>query len=69
MRYATLVRDELIPLDPKTKLSMSKTPRNFSKTRALDQAIKEAAQTIRRTIAACTIMIPGPTSRGATASK
>jgi ABC-type Zn uptake system ZnuABC Zn-binding protein ZnuA len=47
MRYATLVRDELIPLDPKNKSVYEQNAAEFlKKLEALDQAIKEAAQTI-----------------------
>ena len=45
MRYATLVRDELIRLDPKNKAVYEKNAAHFlKKLEALDQAIKEAAQ-------------------------
>jgi ABC-type Zn uptake system ZnuABC Zn-binding protein ZnuA len=47
MRYATLVRDELIRLDPKNKAVYEQNAVQFlKKLEALDQAIKEAAQTI-----------------------
>ena len=47
MRYATLVRDELIHLDPKNKTVYEQNAAQFlKKLKALDQAIKEAAQTI-----------------------
>ena len=47
MRYATLVRDELIRLDPKNKPVYEQNAAQFlKKLEALDQAIKEAAQTI-----------------------
>jgi ABC-type Zn uptake system ZnuABC Zn-binding protein ZnuA len=47
MRYATLVRDELIHLDPKNKAVYEQNAAQFlKKLEALDQAIKEAAQTI-----------------------
>jgi manganese/iron transport system substrate-binding protein len=47
MRYATLVRDELIKLDPKNKAVYEQNSAQFlKKLEALDQAIKEAAQTI-----------------------
>jgi len=47
MRYATLVRDELIRLDPKNKAVFEQNAAQFlEKLEALDQAIKEAAQTI-----------------------
>jgi ABC-type Zn uptake system ZnuABC Zn-binding protein ZnuA len=47
MRYATLVRDELIRLDPKNKAVYEQNAAQFlKKLEALDQAIKEAAQTI-----------------------
>ena len=47
MRYATLVRDELIRLDPKNKAVFEQNAAQFlKKLEALDQAIKEAAQTI-----------------------
>ena len=47
MRYATLVRDELIGLDPKNKAVLEQNAAQFlKKLEALDQAIKEATQTI-----------------------
>jgi ABC-type Zn uptake system ZnuABC Zn-binding protein ZnuA len=47
MRYATLVRDELIRLDPKNKSVYEQNAAQFlKKLETLDQAIKEAAQTI-----------------------
>src|SRR5262245_4624004 len=47
MRYATLVRDELTKLDPKNKAVYEQNTAQFlKKLQALDQAIKEAAQTI-----------------------
>ena len=47
MRYATLVRDELIRLDLKNKAVYEQNAAQFlKKLEALDQAIKEAAQTI-----------------------
>ena len=47
MRYATLVRDELIRLDPKNKAVYEQNAAQFlKKLEALDRAIKEAAQTI-----------------------
>ena len=47
MRYATLVRDELIRLDPKNKAVYEQNSAQFlKKLETLDQAIKEAAQTI-----------------------
>ena len=47
MRYATLVRDELIRLDLKNKAVYEQNTAQFlKKIEALDQAIKEAAQTI-----------------------
>ena len=47
MRYATLVRDELIRVDPKNKAAYEQNAAQFlKKLEALDQAIKEAAQTI-----------------------
>jgi ABC-type Zn uptake system ZnuABC Zn-binding protein ZnuA len=47
MRYATLVRDELIRLDPKNKAVYEQNAAQFlKKLETLDQAIKEAAQTI-----------------------
>jgi ABC-type Zn uptake system ZnuABC Zn-binding protein ZnuA len=47
MRYATLVRDELIKLDPKNQAVYEQNSAQFlKKLEALDQAIKEAAQTI-----------------------
>jgi manganese/iron transport system substrate-binding protein len=47
MRYATLVRDELIRVDPKNKAVYEQNAAQFlKKLEALDQAIKEAAQTI-----------------------
>src|SRR4030095_501872 len=50
MRYATLVRDELIKLDPKNKAVYEQNSAQFlKKLEALDQAIKEAAQTIPQT--------------------
>ena len=46
-RYAALVRDELIRLDPKNKAVYEQNTAQFlKKIEALDQAIKEAAQTI-----------------------
>jgi ABC-type Zn uptake system ZnuABC Zn-binding protein ZnuA len=49
MRYATLVRDELIRLDPKNKAVYEENSAQFlKKLEALDQAIKGAAQTIPR---------------------
>jgi ABC-type Zn uptake system ZnuABC Zn-binding protein ZnuA len=48
-RYATLVRDELIALDPKNKAAYEQNAAQFlKKLEALDQAIKEAVQTIPR---------------------
>jgi ABC-type Zn uptake system ZnuABC Zn-binding protein ZnuA len=47
IRYATLVRDELIHLDPKNKAVYEQNAAQFlKKLEALDQAIKEAAQAI-----------------------
>ena len=47
MRYAALVRDELIRLDPKNKATYEQNSAQFiKKIEALDQAIKEAVQTI-----------------------
>ena len=47
MRYATLVRDELIRLDPKNKATYEQNAAQFiKKIGTLDQAIKEAIQTI-----------------------
>ena len=47
MRYATLVRDELIRLDPKNKTTYEQNTAQFlKKAEALDQAIKEAIKTI-----------------------
>jgi ABC-type Zn uptake system ZnuABC Zn-binding protein ZnuA len=47
MRYATLVRDELIRRDPKNKSVYEQNAAQFlKKLETLDQAIKEAAQTI-----------------------
>jgi ABC-type Zn uptake system ZnuABC Zn-binding protein ZnuA len=47
MRYATLVRDDLIRLDPKNKSVYEQNTEQFlRRLEALDQAIKEAAQTI-----------------------
>jgi ABC-type Zn uptake system ZnuABC Zn-binding protein ZnuA len=47
MRYATLVRDELIRLDPKNKDVYEQNAAQFiKKAQALDRAIKEAIQTI-----------------------
>jgi len=46
-RYATLVRDELIRLDPKSKDVYEKNAAQFlKKLEALDQAIKDASATI-----------------------
>ena len=46
-RYAALVRDELTRLDPKNKAVYEQNSAQFlKKLEALDQAIKEAAQTI-----------------------
>ena len=46
-RYAALVRDELTRLDPKNKAVYEQNTAQFlKKIEALDQAIKEAAQTI-----------------------
>jgi len=47
MRYATLARDELIRLDPENKAVYEQNTAQFlKKLEALDEAIKEAAQTI-----------------------
>jgi ABC-type Zn uptake system ZnuABC Zn-binding protein ZnuA len=47
MRYTTLVRDELIRLDPNNKAVYEQNATQFlKKLEALDQAIKEAVQTI-----------------------
>jgi ABC-type Zn uptake system ZnuABC Zn-binding protein ZnuA len=47
MRYATLVRDELIRLDPNNKAVYEQNTAQFlKKLEALDQAIKEAVETI-----------------------
>ena len=47
MRYATLVRDELIRLDPENKSAYEQNAAQFlKKLEVLDQAIKEAIQTI-----------------------
>src|SRR5262245_1028898 len=47
MRYATLVRDELIKLDPKNKAVYEQNSAQFlKKLEALEEVIKEAAQTI-----------------------
>jgi ABC-type Zn uptake system ZnuABC Zn-binding protein ZnuA len=47
MHYATLVRDELVRLDPKNKPAYEQNAAQlFKKIEALDQAIKEAIQTI-----------------------
>jgi manganese/iron transport system substrate-binding protein len=47
MRYAALVRDELVRLDPKNKDAYEQNTAQFlKKIEALDQAIKEAVQTI-----------------------
>jgi manganese/iron transport system substrate-binding protein len=47
MRYAELVRDELIRLDPKNQETYKTNTAQYIKTlTALDQAIKEAAKTI-----------------------
>jgi ABC-type Zn uptake system ZnuABC Zn-binding protein ZnuA len=47
MRYATLVRDELIRVDPKSKDVYEKNTAQFlKKLEALDQAIKDAGATI-----------------------
>ncbi len=47
MRYSTLVRDELIRVDPKNKAVYEQNAAQFlKKLEALDQAIKEAVQTI-----------------------
>ena len=47
MRYAALARDELIRLDPKNKSSYEANSAQFmKKLEALDQAIKDAIQTI-----------------------
>ena len=47
MRYAELVRDELIRLDPKNKAAYEANAAQYlKKLTALDQAIKEAAATI-----------------------
>ncbi|MGE5215415.1 MAG: metal ABC transporter substrate-binding protein [Chloroflexota bacterium] len=47
MRYATLVRDELVRLDPKNKDAYEQNAKRFIKqVEALDQAIKTAIQTI-----------------------
>ena len=47
MRYAALARDELIGLDPKNKNSYETNSAQFiKKLEALDQAIKDAIQTI-----------------------
>ena len=50
MHYATLVRDELIRLDPKNKATYEENAAQFmKKLEALDQAIKEAVRTIPQT--------------------
>src|SRR5262245_60994451 len=47
MRYGTLVRDELTKLDPKNKTAYEQNSAQFlKKLEALDQSIKESAQTI-----------------------
>ena len=47
MRYATLVRDELVRLDPKNKDAYEQNTAHFIKqAEALDQAIKAAIQTV-----------------------
>ena len=47
MRYATLVRDELIRVDPENKAVYEQNAAQFlKKLEALDQAIKDATQTI-----------------------
>ncbi len=47
MRYATLVRDELVRLDPKNKDAYEQNAAQFiQKIEALDEAIKAAIQTI-----------------------
>ena len=47
MRYATLVRDELVRLDPKNKDAYEQNAAQFiKKAEALDQAIQAAIQTI-----------------------
>ena len=47
MRYATLLRDELIRLDPKNKSAYEQNTAQFvKKLETLDQAIKDAIQTI-----------------------
>jgi ABC-type Zn uptake system ZnuABC Zn-binding protein ZnuA len=47
MRYATLVRDELVRLDPKNKDAYEQNTAHFIKqAEALDQSIKAAIQTI-----------------------
>jgi ABC-type Zn uptake system ZnuABC Zn-binding protein ZnuA len=47
MRYATLVRDELIRLDPKNQTAYGQNTAQFlKKAEALDQAIKESSKTI-----------------------
>lgn len=47
MRYAKLVRDELIRVDPKNQSTYEQNAAQFQKKlEALDQAIKEASQTI-----------------------
>jgi ABC-type Zn uptake system ZnuABC Zn-binding protein ZnuA len=47
MRYATLVRDELVRLDPKNKNAYEQNAGQLlKKIEALDQAIKDAIQTI-----------------------
>ena len=47
MRYATLVRDELIRLDPKNKSAYEQNTAQFvKKLETLDQATKDAIQTI-----------------------
>ena len=47
MRYATLVRDELVRLDPQNKEAYEQNAAQFTeKVELLDQAIQEAVQTI-----------------------
>ncbi|MGH7870948.1 MAG: metal ABC transporter substrate-binding protein [Candidatus Binatia bacterium] len=47
MRYATLIRDELVRLDPKSKEAYEQNATKFLKQiETLDQAIKAASQTI-----------------------
>jgi ABC-type Zn uptake system ZnuABC Zn-binding protein ZnuA len=47
MRYATLVRDELIRLDPKNQTAYGQNTAQFlKKAEALDQAIKESSKTV-----------------------